>query len=222
MEFYVVIILVVLAAAIATTVIVVYLSIMRRRSEINKDYFNFTKANEGVKNREYLNGEEISDEDKNRSMNSNRNDKEIPKYLIEKDNSYYSSFVAWTIVQYLLMLVPIFTSTATLYFTTEFLQSSGKNDKSAVLMVVMSFLTALLPLISSRILPKTHADGFYHAFTKLEQGLLKYINNEIEIKALLNIAEEAERYSNPLANTDFKKKEEVETAKPENETKSKN
>lgn len=126
-----------------------------------------------------------------------------PDFIFKRYRAYYSSFIAWTIVQYALMLVPLFTSTATVYFTADFLQSAG--SQSAVWMAIMSFLSALLPVINSRVLSKTHADGFYRAFTELEQGMLKYEHGVItEIKDLINIAADAEKHSNPLAHCDIK------------------
>lgn len=47
-----------------------------------------------------------------------------------------------------------------------------------------------------------HANGFYKGAVTLEQGILKHKENLISTKELLEILDNAEKYTNPLAYRD--------------------
>ena len=53
---------------------------------------------------------------------------------------------------------------------------------------------------NSKILPKTHADGFYKGAIILENGMLRHNEGIITTEELIEIAEKAEKYTNPLVN----------------------
>ena len=122
-----------------------------------------------------------------------------PDIIFNRYKLWYSSFSLWTVIEYVLILIPLFTSVATIYFATDLL--SG-NNSSAVLLSIMSFISSLLPLVNSKILPKVHANGFYKGAVTLEQGILKHKENLISTKELLEILDNAEKYTNPLAYRD--------------------
>lgn len=122
-----------------------------------------------------------------------------PKLIFERYRLWHLSFSLWTFLEYFLLLIPLFTSVATIYFTTDVLSGTPK-DSSSFLLTVMSFLSAFLPLINSKILPKTHADGFYKGAIILENGMLRHNEGIITTEELIEIAEKAEKYTNPLVN----------------------
>ena len=125
-----------------------------------------------------------------------------PEMIFNRYLIWYSSFTWWTIIEYFLMLIPLFTSIATIYFTMDLLTAQQDNNNSAILLTTMSFVSALLPMINSKILPKTHADGFYKGLTLIEQGMLRHNEGIITTKELIEIAERAEKCTNPMAYND--------------------
>ncbi len=124
-----------------------------------------------------------------------KNFSKSPKNIVNKYLFWYLSFVLWTLIEYFLLLVPLFTSVATVYFATDL----APNGNNTVTLTVMSIITALLPLISSKVLPKVHSDGFYKGVILLENAMLKYDYDLISVKELIDISEIAEKFTNPLA-----------------------
>lgn len=121
-----------------------------------------------------------------------------PYPIFKKYRVWYMSFAYWTFLEYFLILIPLFTSLATIYFTNDVL-SKDTVDKSSVLLLTMTLLSALLPLINLKIMPKTHADGFYKGIILLENGMLKYEFGLISEEELIETENKAEKYTNPLA-----------------------
>ncbi len=121
---------------------------------------------------------------------------DCPDLVFNRYKLWTTSFSWWSVIQYFLILIPIFTSAATVYFTTDFLVD--ENSNSAILSSIMSFVSALLPLVNSKIHPKVHADGFYKGAVKIEQAILRHKEGIIDTKKLLEIFKSAERDTNPL------------------------
>ncbi|MGO5116577.1 hypothetical protein ACTQ33_16550 [Candidatus Avoscillospira sp. LCP25S3_F1] len=116
----------------------------------------------------------------------------VSRYLI-----WYSSFSLWTIIQYFLLLVPLYTSVATIYFSADVIINNAPNS-STILLTVYAVISALFPAINSKIKSKVRADGFYMGATQLEQGLVKFSRGFIREEELIEIYVEAEKYTNPL------------------------
>lgn len=128
---------------------------------------------------------------------------ECPKFIFDRYSIWYSSYSLWTFVEYILILIPLFTSIGTVYFTNEILTAPSPNGHNSLLLSIMSFTSALLPLINSRILPKVHADGFYKGMSILGYGIIKHKAGVISTPELIELAEKAEKYTHPLANNDY-------------------
>ena len=136
-----------------------------------------------------------------------------PEIIFNRYLLWHTSFIWWTILTYTLIIIPLFTSVATIYFATDFLTN---NDRDTVillsfisfspvgytLMSFMSFISALLPLINSKLQPKMHMDGFYKGAVLIEQGIIKQKEGLINAEQLINIAEKAEKYTNPTLDLD--------------------
>ncbi len=120
----------------------------------------------------------------------------VNRYLI-----WYSSFYLWTIIQYALLLVPLYTSIATIYFSADVIINEAP-DSSTILLTIYAVISALFPTITSKIKPKLHADGFYMGATQLEQGLIKFSRGLIEEQELIEIYVKAEKHTNPLVGKD--------------------
>lgn len=73
---------------------------------------------------------------------------DCPDIVFNRYKLWCSSFSLWTVIEYILILVPLFTSVATVYFSTDFLTEN--TDSSAILLSIMSFISALLPLVNSK------------------------------------------------------------------------
>lgn len=118
-----------------------------------------------------------------------------PEIIFNRFLLWQTSFIWWTILTHVLNLIPLFTSIATIYFSTDLIHNN--DNKTTVLLLIMSFLSAFLPLISSKLQPKIHADGFYKGAIVLEQGIIKHKEGFIDTKELINISSKAEKYTNP-------------------------
>lgn len=84
---------------------------------------------------------------------------------------------------------------STIYFTTDFIVENSREN--IILLSVVSFLSASLPLLNSKLIPKTCADNFYKGAITLEQGIMKHKEKLITTKELLETYEKAERLTNP-------------------------
>ncbi len=118
-------------------------------------------------------------------------------FLISRYSLWLKSFTCWTCLEYFLLITPIISSAATVYFSAEIL-SDKSNKAGAVCLSVFSFLSALLPLIRSKIRPQMHADHLYKGLVTLEQGLLRHKEGLITTVELLNMAKRAESFTNIL------------------------
>ncbi len=123
-----------------------------------------------------------------------------PDFIFRRYKIWYQSFVLWTFLEYFLMLIPLFTSLATVYFAKGVLFESTDTGNT-ILLSVMSLLSALLPLVTSHIMPKTHADGFYKGMTCIEHGMLQHNAGLISEEALIEVFKQAEWHTNPLSHS---------------------
>jgi len=120
---------------------------------------------------------------------------DCPEIIFSKFVLWRTSFIWWTILTYMLTLIPLFTSIATIYFSTDLIHTN--DGKTTALLLIMSFTSAFLPLVTSKVQPKMHADGFYKGIVLLEQGIIEHKECFIDTKALIKISFEAEKYTNP-------------------------
>ncbi len=123
-----------------------------------------------------------------------------PEIIFNRYLLWHTSFIWWTILTYTLIIIPLFTSVATIYFATDFLTNNDRD--TVILLSFMSFISALLPLINSKLQPKMHMDGFYKGAVLIEQGIIKQKEGLINAEQLINIAEKAEKYTNPTLDLD--------------------
>lgn len=117
------------------------------------------------------------------------------KCIEERHDVWYSSFVAWTIINYGLNLLDVMLSLSTVFFAAKNMMSEGKLYIDNYIVIAFSLLAALITTSIYFLEPKEHLKAFYKAFITIEHGILKYKLGHISIDQLFDILVIAEDYS---------------------------
>ena len=131
---------------------------------------------------------------------------DCPDLVFYRYKLWCSSFSLWTSIQFAFIILPVLSSLVTIYFSVGYI--AEKSLENIELLSVMAFLSATLPLLNDKIMPKEHADGFYQGAITIEQGMLRFASKLITLDELLMIFKQAESYTNRFSH--FK------VGKPEN------
>lgn len=121
------------------------------------------------------------------------NDIILDRYLL-----WFSSYIAWTIIEYGLLLAQIIIAMFTIYFTVDSISNKNSQNVSLSVMSIMVFLSAVLPLINLNIKPKKRSNGYYKGFVTLEQAIFKYQLKLINVREFLELEAKAEEYTNSV------------------------
>lgn len=117
------------------------------------------------------------------------------KHIEERYDIWYSSFVAWTIINYGLNLLDVMLSLSTVFFAAKNMMSGGALYIDNYVVIAFSLLAALITTSIYFLEPKEHLKAFYRASVTIEHGILKYKLGLISIDQLLDILIIAENYS---------------------------
>lgn len=136
---------------------------------------------------------------KRNKINVKRDFPDCPLLLAKRYTLWYNSFAIWTSVDVFLIILPIITSISTIYFSSDILLNND-NKTSVIFLAILSYLSTLLPVIKSKLLPKRRARCFYKSAATFEVALLKHKERLITTEQLIDVGAISERISSRVNN----------------------